>query len=84
VSESKITDQLSEIIEASRLTPYEIAKTAGLSPSTATRFLSGERSTLDLLAGALGLKIAGKAPADGEEGQIRLQGMTAGGGCRGH
>jgi transcriptional regulator with XRE-family HTH domain len=73
VSESKITDQLSEIIEASRLTPYEIAKTAGLSPSTATRFLSGERSlkleTLDLLVDVLGLKIAGRPRRAAKKGK---------------
>jgi transcriptional regulator with XRE-family HTH domain len=65
VSRSEITDQLMEIIERSRMTPYEIAMSAGVSPSTITRFLSGERSlkldTLDLLAGVLGLRLTGKA-----------------------
>lgn len=56
-----ITNAIRQIIEGRGLSPYEIAKTAGVSPSTLTRFLAGERSlkleTLDQLADVLGLRV---------------------------
>ena len=60
-SKRPITDDLRKIIKERELSPFAIAAAAGVSPSTITRFLKGERSlkvdTLDALAEVLGLRL---------------------------
>jgi transcriptional regulator with XRE-family HTH domain len=60
-SKRPITDELKAIIKGRELSPFAIASAAGVSPSTITRFLSGQRSlkveTLDALADVLGLRL---------------------------
>jgi transcriptional regulator with XRE-family HTH domain len=73
---SPITDELIRIIESRGLSVPEIARRAGIAPSTLTRFLAGQRSlkvdTLDLLAAPLGLRLTGTArPAVGRRREVR-------------
>jgi hypothetical protein len=68
-----IVAKLARAVEASRLTPYAIAKNAGVNHRTLGRFLTGERGiqfdTAARLANALGLDLV----------DTRRRGGTAGG-----
>jgi transcriptional regulator with XRE-family HTH domain len=54
-------DQLRQVIAARSLTAYSVARSAGISPSVVSRFLSRERGltleTFDSICGALGLRL---------------------------
>src|SRR4051794_29134159 len=56
-----ISAQLLSIIDNRGLTPYAVAKLAGISPGIVSRFVSGERDirlgTMDQIAAALGLRL---------------------------
>jgi transcriptional regulator with XRE-family HTH domain len=58
---TKLSDQLRQAVGACGQTQYAIAKVTGISKSTLSRFMSGERGlpmkTLDLLADYLDLNI---------------------------
>ena len=60
---TKPSQQIRLLIQASALTPYRIAKLAGIRGSLLSVFLSGERTitldTLDALAPVLGLEVTG-------------------------
>jgi len=55
------SDQIRAAIEASGITRYAIAKQAGIAESALSRFMSGDQSmslsTVDKIAGALGLEV---------------------------
>ena len=60
---SGIGDQLKEIIRSRGLTPYAVAKGAGLDRTTVTRWINGTRadiafSSVEKIAEALGLRFA--------------------------
>ncbi|MEI8194767.1 MAG: helix-turn-helix transcriptional regulator [Phycisphaerae bacterium] len=59
----KPSEQTRRIIQRSPLTPYRLAKLAGVSEAALSLFLNGKRTitleTLDALAPVLGLTIAG-------------------------
>lgn len=63
-----ISGQLKQAIVASGLTPYAIAKAAGVSPGMITRFMAGDRGlnieTIDKLATALNLHLTERIDAD--------------------
>jgi transcriptional regulator with XRE-family HTH domain len=56
-----IDEAIRKAIESSELTPFEIARRAGIARSQLSRFLSGERglsvATVEQLAECLGLEI---------------------------
>lgn len=56
-----ISETLRKAIQASGITPYELAKRANVSPQSITRFLKGERSlsleVIDKVCHVLGLEL---------------------------
>ena len=58
---SSVAEQLRTIIAARGLTPYKVAREAGLDPSTVTRFCNRERlgsvEAFDAVCQVLGLKL---------------------------
>ena len=65
----KPSEQLKRIIQQSPLTPYRLAKLAGIRASMLSLFLSGGRTitlkTMDALSDVLGLSVSG----DGRDGR---------------
>jgi len=64
-----VSYQLAEIIESRDLTPYAVARAAGVDPGVVSRFLNGKRGmtldTLDKIAAALKLRLVEPARAPG-------------------
>jgi transcriptional regulator with XRE-family HTH domain len=56
-----VSQQLRDVIDSRGLTPYAVAKEAGIDPGMVARFVSGERDlrlgTVDRIAAALGLRL---------------------------
>ena len=64
-----LSGQLRDVIGSRGLTPYAVAKEAGIDPGMVSRFVSGERDlrlgTVDRIAHALGLRLVEVGRAKG-------------------
>jgi transcriptional regulator with XRE-family HTH domain len=64
-----LSPQLPDVIDSRGLTPYAVAKEAGIDPGRVARFVSGERdlrlATVDRIAAALGLRLVEVGRAKG-------------------
>ncbi len=73
-----VSQQLRDVIDSRGLTPYAVAKLAGIDPGMVARFVSGERDlrleTVDRIAQALGLRLVEVGRAKGRTSKIAPRG----------